>query len=84
MVYRGMKMMSLYKYLRTWLYILQLDEQKFEMDKLKRSLEEKIGEIQQIKGILQACEKVGIMICVYLNEHKIKNQIRTKLSDIMD
>ncbi|XP_058230540.1 huntingtin interacting protein 1 related b isoform X3 [Hemibagrus wyckioides] len=36
---------------------MKLDEQKFEMDKLRRGLEEKIGEIQQIKGILQACEK---------------------------
>ncbi|XP_060740320.1 huntingtin interacting protein 1 related b isoform X2 [Tachysurus vachellii] len=36
---------------------MKLDEQKFEMDKLRRDLEEKIGEIQQIKGTLQTCEK---------------------------
>ncbi|XP_017307665.1 huntingtin interacting protein 1 related b isoform X1 [Ictalurus punctatus] len=36
---------------------MKLEEQKFEMDKLRRDLEEKIGEIQAIKGILQSSEK---------------------------
>lgn len=52
------------------LYILQLEEQKFEMDKLSRELEEKIGEIQLIKGMLQTCEKVCITICFYLDKIK--------------
>lgn len=50
------------------LYILQLEEQKFEMDKLRRDLEEKIGEIQAIKGILQSSEKVCMSVCVYLEK----------------
>ncbi|KAI5088461.1 huntingtin-interacting protein 1-related protein [Silurus meridionalis] len=36
---------------------MKLEEQKFEMDKLRRDLEVKIGEIQQIKGLLQTSEK---------------------------
>ncbi|XP_034154798.1 huntingtin interacting protein 1 related b isoform X2 [Pangasianodon hypophthalmus] len=36
---------------------MKLEEQKFEMDKLRRELEEKIGEIRLIKGMLQTCEK---------------------------
>uniref|UniRef100_A0AAR2LKZ8 I/LWEQ domain-containing protein n=1 Tax=Pygocentrus nattereri TaxID=42514 RepID=A0AAR2LKZ8_PYGNA len=36
---------------------MKVEEQKFEMDKLKRLLEEKIGEIQRIKDSLQTCEK---------------------------
>ncbi|KAI4878956.1 hypothetical protein NFI96_014456 [Prochilodus magdalenae] len=38
---------------------MKLEEQKFEMDKLRRELEEKIGEIQKIKGTLQTSEKAG-------------------------
>ncbi|KAL7839464.1 hypothetical protein SRHO_G00261220 [Serrasalmus rhombeus] len=38
---------------------MKVEEQKFEMDKLKRLLEEKIGEIQRIKDTLQTCEKTG-------------------------
>lgn len=46
------------------LYILQLEEQKFEMDQLRGALEEKIREIQLMKGMLQTCEKVCMTICV--------------------
>uniref|UniRef100_A0AAR2LKH3 I/LWEQ domain-containing protein n=1 Tax=Pygocentrus nattereri TaxID=42514 RepID=A0AAR2LKH3_PYGNA len=41
---------------------MKVEEQKFEMDKLKRLLEEKIGEIQRIKDSLQTCEKVCISL----------------------
>lgn len=51
------------------LYILQLEEQKFEMDKLRGALDEKIRDIQLIKGMLETCEKVCI-ICVYQNHIK--------------
>uniref|UniRef100_A0A8B9L2N7 Huntingtin interacting protein 1 related b n=1 Tax=Astyanax mexicanus TaxID=7994 RepID=A0A8B9L2N7_ASTMX len=39
---------------------MKLEEQKFEMDKLRRDLEEKIVEIQRMKGTLQTCEKVSM------------------------
>lgn len=48
-------------------YILQMEEQKFEMDKLRRELEEKIGEIRLMKGILQSSEKVCKTIYVNMN-----------------
>lgn len=54
------------------LLIFQLEEQKFEMDKLRRELEEKMGEIQQIKGILKTCEKVFMI------------KMWTELSDVMN
>ncbi|XP_036454115.1 huntingtin interacting protein 1 related b isoform X2 [Colossoma macropomum] len=38
---------------------MKVEEQKFEMDKLKRVVEEKIGEIQRIKDTLQTCEKAN-------------------------
>uniref|UniRef100_A0A8B9L5H1 Huntingtin interacting protein 1 related b n=1 Tax=Astyanax mexicanus TaxID=7994 RepID=A0A8B9L5H1_ASTMX len=41
-------------------FLFQLEEQKFEMDKLRRDLEEKIVEIQRMKGTLQTCEKVSM------------------------
>ncbi|TSW08320.1 Huntingtin-interacting protein 1-related protein [Bagarius yarrelli] len=47
---------------------MKLDEQKFEMNKLRRELEEKIGEIQLVKGILQTSEK---------SSKKLSNSITT-------
>uniref|UniRef100_A0A3B1K6U9 Huntingtin-interacting protein 1-related protein n=1 Tax=Astyanax mexicanus TaxID=7994 RepID=A0A3B1K6U9_ASTMX len=41
---------------------MKLEEQKFEMDKLRRDLEEKILEIQRMKGTLQTCEKASDQI----------------------
>uniref|UniRef100_A0A8B9L5V1 Huntingtin-interacting protein 1-related protein n=1 Tax=Astyanax mexicanus TaxID=7994 RepID=A0A8B9L5V1_ASTMX len=41
---------------------MKLEEQKFEMDKLRRDLEEKIVEIQRMKGTLQTCEKASDQI----------------------
>ena len=43
-------------------FLVQVEEQKFEMDTLKRVLEEKIGEIQRIKDTLQTSEKVCISL----------------------
>ena len=39
---------------------LQLEEQKFEMEKLRRELEEKMAEVTRIKGTLQSSEKVSV------------------------
>ncbi|XP_051528295.1 huntingtin interacting protein 1 related b [Myxocyprinus asiaticus] len=38
---------------------MKLEEQKFDMDKLRRDLEEKNAEIQRVKSSLQATEKAG-------------------------
>uniref|UniRef100_A0A8C7F9K3 Huntingtin-interacting protein 1-related protein n=1 Tax=Oncorhynchus kisutch TaxID=8019 RepID=A0A8C7F9K3_ONCKI len=40
-------------------FFLQLEEQKFEMKKLKRDFEEKRVEVEHVKGTLQRTEKVG-------------------------
>ncbi|XP_029534003.1 huntingtin interacting protein 1 related b isoform X3 [Oncorhynchus nerka] len=38
---------------------MKLEEQKFEMEKLKREFEEKKAEVERVKGTLQSNEKVG-------------------------
>uniref|UniRef100_A0A3B4Y0H3 Huntingtin interacting protein 1 related b n=1 Tax=Seriola lalandi dorsalis TaxID=1841481 RepID=A0A3B4Y0H3_SERLL len=38
---------------------MKLEEQKFEMERLKRELEEKMAEMMRIKGTLQSSEKVS-------------------------
>ncbi|XP_054466420.1 huntingtin interacting protein 1 related b [Anoplopoma fimbria] len=38
---------------------MKLEEQKFEMEKLKRDLEEKMAEVMRIKGTLQSSEKTS-------------------------
>ncbi|XP_023834525.1 huntingtin interacting protein 1 related b isoform X3 [Salvelinus sp. IW2-2015] len=38
---------------------LKLEEQKFEMEKLKREFDEKKAEVERVKGTLQSNEKVG-------------------------
>ncbi|XP_023138173.1 huntingtin interacting protein 1 related b isoform X2 [Amphiprion ocellaris] len=38
---------------------MKLEEQKFEMDKLKRDLEEKLAEVMRIKATLQSSEKTS-------------------------
>lgn len=38
---------------------LQVEEQKFEMDRLRRELEEKIAEVTRIKATLQSSERVS-------------------------
>lgn len=43
-------------------YPLQVEEQKFELDRLRRELEEKIAEVTRIKATLQSSERV--------NEHR--------------
>uniref|UniRef100_A0A8C9Y8T3 Huntingtin interacting protein 1 related b n=1 Tax=Sander lucioperca TaxID=283035 RepID=A0A8C9Y8T3_SANLU len=42
----------------------KLEEQKFEMEKLKRQLEEKMAEMMRIKGTLQSSEKVRVLLSV--------------------
>lgn len=37
-----------------------MEEQKFEMEKLRRELAEKMAEVTQIKSTLQSNEKVGL------------------------
>ncbi|TNN54576.1 Huntingtin-interacting protein 1-related protein [Liparis tanakae] len=41
---------------------LQLEEQKFEMEKLKRELEEKMAEMMRIKGTLQSSEMTSVQM----------------------
>lgn len=41
------------------LLFLQLEEQKFEMDRLKRELEEKMAEVTRVKATLQSSEMVS-------------------------
>lgn len=40
--------------------VVQLEEQKFEMERLKRELEEKMAEVTRIKSTLQNSEKVSM------------------------
>lgn len=44
-------------------FSLQLEEQKFEMEKLRRELQEKMAEIMRIKTNLQSSEKVSYIRC---------------------
>lgn len=43
-------------------FLLQLEEQKFEMKKLKRDFEEKRAEVEHVKGTLQRTEKVCMLM----------------------
>lgn len=38
---------------------VQLEEQKFEMERLRRELEEKMAEVMRIKGTLHSSETVS-------------------------
>lgn len=55
-----------------FLCLLQLEEQKFEMERLRRELEEKLAEMTRIKANLQSSEKVSVHLQTKLPNHRLR------------
>uniref|UniRef100_A0AAQ5Z1S6 I/LWEQ domain-containing protein n=1 Tax=Amphiprion ocellaris TaxID=80972 RepID=A0AAQ5Z1S6_AMPOC len=64
---------------------MKLEEQKFEMDKLKRDLEEKLAEVMRIKATLQSSEKVSVhlsMTALQAEKERLMRSVTEKEAEL--
>uniref|UniRef100_A0A671UVB3 Huntingtin-interacting protein 1-related protein n=1 Tax=Sparus aurata TaxID=8175 RepID=A0A671UVB3_SPAAU len=63
---------------------MKLEEQKFEMEKLRRELEEKMAEVTRIKGTLQTSEKVisSSMTALQAEKERLMRSVSEKEAEL--